>query len=79
MKLAADQVLVFDLIAGSSQVNSPEHKRGFISVAQRRYMAILYINESSYIVNAFRVQVENGFGDVSFLHFWLVSIQFDIS
>ena len=29
--------------------------------------------------NAFRVQVENGLDDVLFLHFSLVSIQFDIS
>ena len=64
-------------------MNSPEHKRGFIfrelSVAQRGYTAILYINESSYTVNAFRVQVENGLDDVFFLHFSLVLIQFDIS
>ena len=38
-----------------------------------------YINESSYTVNAFRVQVENGLEDVFFPHFSLVSIQFDIS
>ena len=76
-------VLVFDWIAGSFQVNSPEHKRGFIfraiSVTRRGYTAILYINERSFTVNAFRVQVENGLEDVFFLHFSLVSIQFDIS
>ena len=77
--------MVFDWIAGSTQVNSPEYKRGFIfrtlSVARRGYTAILYINESSYTVNAFRVQMENGLEDVAgrFLHFSLVSIQFDIS
>ena len=64
-------------------MNSPEHKRGFIfralSVVRRGYTAILYINESSYTVNAFRIQVENGLEDVFFLHFSLVSIQFDIS
>ena len=38
-----------------------------------------YINHSSYTVNAFRVQVENGLEDVFFLCFSLVSIQFDIS
>ena len=46
LKLTADQVLVFDLIAGSTQVNSPEHKRGFIfralSGARGGYEAILY-------------------------------------
>ena len=61
----------------------PEHKRGLIfralSVARRGYTAILYINERSYTVNAFRVQMENGLEDVFFLHFSLVSIQFDIS
>ena len=64
-------------------MNSPEHKRGFIfralSVARRGYTAILYINEVSYTVNAFRVWVEKGLEDVFFLHFSLVSIQFDIS
>ena len=68
-------------------MNSPEHKqkhkRNFIfralSVARRGFTAILYINESSYTVNAFRFQVENGLKDVFFLHFLLVSIQFDIS
>ena len=34
---------------------------------------------SSYIVNAFRVQVEKGLEDVFFLCYSLVSIQFDIS
>ena len=38
-----------------------------------------YVNYSSYTVNAFRVQVENGLENVLFLHFSLVSIQFDIS
>ena len=71
-KLTADEVLVFDWIAGSIQVNSPKHKRGFIFRA-------LYINYSSYTVNAFCVQVENALEDVFFLHFSLVSIQFDIS
>ena len=40
------------------------------------YAAGLY---SSYIVNAFRVQVKNGLEDVFFLYYSLVSIQFDIS
>ena len=57
----------------NSPEHVPEHKRGFIfralSVARRGYTAILYINESSYTVNAFRVQVENGFEDVFFLYF----------
>ena len=64
-------------------MNSPDHKRGLIFralfVARCRYTAILYISESSYTVNAFLVQVENGLEDVFFLHFSLVSIQFDIS
>ena len=47
VKLTADQVLVFDWIAGSTQVNSPKHiKQGFIfcalSVAQLGYTAILH-------------------------------------
>ena len=46
LKLTADQVLVFNWIAGSTQVNSPKHKRGFIfralAVARRGYMAILH-------------------------------------
>ena len=50
-----------------------------LSVARRGNTAILYINESSYTVNAFLVQVENRLEDVFFLHFSLVSIQFDIS
>ena len=48
-------------------------------MARHCYTAILYINESSYTGNAFRVEVENGLKDVFFLHFSLVSIQFDIS
>ena len=44
-KLTTDQVLVFDWIAGSTQVISPKHKRDFIfralSVARRGYTAIL--------------------------------------
>ena len=44
-KLTADQVLVFDWIAVSTQVNLPKHKRGFIfrapSVALRGYTVIL--------------------------------------
>ena len=44
-KLIADQVLVFDWTAGSTQVNSPKHKQGFIfralSVASCTYTAIL--------------------------------------
>ena len=58
-------------------MNSPEHfSRAFLwlDAATR-----LYINESSYTVIAFRVQVENGLEDVFFLHFSVVSIQFDIS
>ena len=46
LKLTADQVLVSDWIAASTQVNSPKHKRGFIfralSVARRGYTAILH-------------------------------------
>ena len=38
-----------------------------------------YINYSSHPVNALHVQVENGLENVFFLHFSLVSIQFDIS
>ena len=37
-----------------------------------------YINYSSYTVNAFCVHVENGLENAFFLHFSLVSIQFDI-
>ena len=47
----------------------------WLDVATRPY----YINYNSYTVNAFRVLVENGLEDVFFLHFSLVSIQFDIS
>ena len=39
------------------------------------YMSTKVLTQS----NAFRVQVENGLDDVFFLHFSLVSIQFDIS
>ena len=50
LKLTAGQVPVFDWIAGSTQVNSRKHKRGFIfralSVARRGYTAILNINYS---------------------------------
>ena len=35
-----------------------------------------YVSYSSYTVNAFRVQVENGLENVLFLHFSLVSIHF---
>ena len=37
-----------------------------------------YINYSCYKVNAFRVQVKNGLQNVFFVHFSLVSIQFDM-
>ena len=47
----------------------------WLDAATRPY----HINCSSYTVNAFRVQVENGLENVFFLHFSLVSIQFDIS
>ena len=55
-KLTDDQVLVFDWIAGSTQVNSPKHKRGFIfrvlSVARRGYTAMLrqlqFLNSQSF-------------------------------
>ena len=46
-----------------------------LDAASRPY----YINYSSYRVNAFRVQVENGLENVFFLHFSLISIQFDMS
>ena len=66
LKLTADQVLVFDGIASSTYVNSLEHKRGFIiralSVARRRYTAILYINESSYTVKRFSCSGGKRFG-----------------
>ena len=81
-KLTADQVLIFDLIAGLTQVISPKHKRGFIFA---RFLSLdadtqpYYNNNSSYTVNAFRVQVENGLENVFFPHFLLLSIQFDIS
>ena len=39
------------------------------------YISTIVLTQS----NAFRVQVENGLEDVFFLHFSLVSIQFDIS
>ena len=52
--LTADQVLVFDWIAGSTQVNSPKYKRGLLfrslSVARRGYTAILHQLSSSTIV-----------------------------
>ena len=38
-----------------------------------------YVNCCSYTVNTFRVQMENGLENVSFLHFSLVSFQFEIS
>ena len=47
----------------------------WLDVATRPY----YINYSSYTLNAFRVQVGKGLEDVFFLHFSLVSLQFDIS
>ena len=47
----------------------------WLDAAARPY----YINYSSYTVNAFRVQVENGLEDVFFLVFSLFSIHFDIS
>ena len=65
------------LIAGSTRVNSTEHKLGLIfralSVARRGYTALLYNNECSYTVNAFRVQVENGLEDVFYLRFSRIS------
>ena len=71
-------ILVFSKVA---------YSRGFIfralSVARRGYTAMLrqlFPHYSSYTVIAFRVQVENGsLENVFFLHFSLVSIQFDIS
>ena len=77
--MTADQVLVFDWIAGSTHINSPKHKRGFILRAFCGSTRQYYVNYSSYTVNAFRVQVENGLENVLFLHFSLVSIQFDVS
>ena len=68
----------------STQVK-PKHKRCFIFRALFCGLTRLHgnttstINYSSYTVNAFRVQVENGLWDVFFLHFSLVSIQFEIS
>ena len=64
-------------------MNSPEHKRGFIfpsflwlgAVTRPYHISTKVLTQS----NAFRVQVENGLEDVFFLHFSLVSIQFDIS
>ena len=52
-------------------MNSPEHKRGLIFY----HISTKVLTQS----NAFRVHVENGLEDVFFLHFSLVSIQFDIS
>ena len=46
LMLTAVQVLIFDWIAGSTRVNSPERERGFnfcaLSVARRGYTAILH-------------------------------------
>ena len=67
-------------------MNSPEHKRIreasffalflWLDAATRPYYISTKVLTQS---NAFRVQVENGLDDVFFLHFSLVSIQFDIS
>ena len=58
-------------------MNSPKHKRGFIF----RALSVLDAATRPYYISTkvFRVQVENGLDDVFFLHFSLVSIQFDIS
>ena len=64
-------------------MNSRKHKTGFIfrtflwlDAATRPYYISTKVLTQS---NAFHVQVENGLNDVFFLHFSLVSIQFDIS
>ena len=54
-------------------MNSPEHR---LDAATRPYYISTKVLTQS---NAFRVQVENGLEDVFFVHFSLVSIQFDIS
>ena len=75
LKLTTDQVLIFYWIAGSIQVNTRLH----FSCGSTRLHGPYCINYSSYTVHCFRVQVENGLENVFFLHFSLVSIQFDIS
>ena len=47
----------------------------WLDAATRSY----YVIYSSYTVNSFRVQEENALENVLFLHFSLVSVQFDIS
>ena len=60
-KFTADQVLVYDWIAGSTEVNSPKHKRGFIfcalSFARRGYKAIL---RQLYFLNSQRFSCSGG-------------------
>ena len=89
-KLTADQGLVVDWIAVSSYVRhlSINDKRGLIfralSVARRGYTTMLRHQklkeergswERGWTVDSFRVQVENGLENISFLYFSLVSIQ----
>ena len=88
-KLTADQVLVFDWIVGSTQINSFFFFLTHLNISEASFFARFlwldaatrpyYVNYSSYTVNAFRVHVENGLENVFFLHFSLVLIQFDIS
>ena len=77
--LTADQVLVsIDLQAQRRLTHLKINEASFfarflwLNAATRPH----YVNNSSYTVNACRVQVENGLENVFLLHFLLVSIQF---
>ena len=74
LKLIADEVLVF---ARLTHLNIREASFFALFLWLDAATRPFYINYISYTVNAFRVQVGNGLEDVLFLHFSLVSIQFD--
>ena len=68
LKLTADQVLVFDWIAGSGQVVHLNVNKAFfcaVSAARRGYTAILREQEL-LAVDVFCVQVENGLENIFF-------------
>ena len=81
-KFTADQLLIStglqaQLRLTHQNINEASFFARFLwlDAATRSY----YISYSSYTVNAFRVQIQNGLENVFFLHFSLVSIKFDIS
>ena len=80
MKLTADQLLVFDWIAGSTYNCRLTHLKLSEASFFARFLwldaatRLCYVNYSSYRVNAFRVQVGNGLENVFFLPFrWFQS------